>query len=91
MGYGAAMIFGRLIGNNLDIADKLQHIGLSVGIAITAAVTLANLVGAMLPFGFKKLGLDPAVTSGPFIASTMDVLGIVIYFSTATALLAALN
>ena len=91
MGYTAAMIFGRLLGGSETVAENLRQIALSVAVAITAAVTLANLVGAMLPFCFKKLGLDPAVTSGPFIASTMDVLGIVIYFSTASALLTAMN
>ncbi|HDZ44994.1 MAG TPA: magnesium transporter [Phycisphaerae bacterium] len=91
MGYGAAMVFGPLLGGGQTVADNLRQIALSVAVAITAAVTLANLVGAMLPFCFKKFGLDPAVTSGPFIASTMDVLGIVIYFSTASALLTAMN
>jgi magnesium transporter len=41
----------------------------------------------MLPFFFKRVGLDPAVTSGPFIASVMDVSGIMIYFTIATAVL----
>ena len=45
----------------------------------------------MFPFLFKKLGLDPAVTSGPFIASLMDVSGITIYFSVATGMLAAMT
>lgn len=59
----------------------------AVGMAIIAAVTLANLVGSMLPFFFKRVGVDPAVTSGPFIASVMDVTAIVIYFSIASAVL----
>jgi len=91
MGYFAAFVFGPLLGGGETITKNLSEIAISVALAITAAVTLANLAGAMLPFLFKRLGLDPAVTSGPFLASTMDVLGIVIYFSTATALLAALN
>ena len=48
---------------------------------------LANLVGSMLPFFFKRVGLVPAVTSGPFIASMMDVAAILIYFSTAALVL----
>ena len=66
-------------------------IALSVGLSITAAVTLANILGSMFPFLFKKLGLDPAVTSGPFIASLMDISGIVIYFSIAPSLLIAMT
>ncbi len=60
---------------------------LAVGIAMVAAVTLANLIGAMLPFAFKRIGLDPAVTSGPFIACLMDVSSILIFFSLAAGVL----
>ena len=59
-----------------------------VSLAILMAVALANLIGSMLPFFFKRVGVDPAVTSGPFIASLMDVSAIVIYFSIATTILA---
>ena len=67
------------------------QIALSVGVAMMVAVTMANLVGSMLPFLFKRIGLDPAVTSGPFIASLMDVSGILIYFSIASAVFAGMN
>ena len=70
---------------------ELGHMALAVAIAIAVAVTMANVIGAMLPFFFKRVGLDPAVTSGPFIASTMDVLGIVIYFTTAMTLINSLT
>jgi len=67
------------------------HIAVSVSLAITIAVTLANIIGSMLPFVFKRVGMDPAVTSGPFIASLMDVTGIMVYFSLATAILAIVS
>ena len=76
IGYVTVLLFGRPPG-----------IALSVAFAMTVAVTLANLLGSMLPFFFKRVGLDPAVTSGPFIASLMDVSGILIYFSIAIAVL----
>jgi len=76
LGYGAVMLFGRGHG-----------IGLAVALAIISAVTMANLLGSMLPFLFKRIGLDPAVTSAPFIASLMDVSAIMIYFSIAVAVL----
>ena len=72
----------------MDLARLARHIAMSVSLAIVLAVTLANLIGSMLPFFFKRIGLDPAVTSGPFIASLMDVSGILIYFSIATTVLA---
>ena len=45
-------------------------------------------VGSMLPILLRRLGFDPATSSGPFIASLVDVLGIVIYFNFAKLLLA---
>ena len=87
IGCFAAFVFAPLASAALDRA-QLPHVALSVALAITAAVTLANVIGSMLPFFFKWVGLDPAVTSGPFIASVMDISGIVIYFSIATTLLA---
>jgi magnesium transporter len=50
-------------------------------LSITGVVTVGTLVGSMLPFVFKSIGVDPAVCSGPFIATFVDVSGIVIYFS----------
>ena len=85
MGFIAASLFAK----GIDTKDyNPTGIALSVGLSITAAVTLANILGSMLPFFFKKVGLDPAVTSGPFIASLMDVSGIIIYFSVAATMLA---
>jgi magnesium transporter len=54
-----------------------------VGISLVACVTFGSVVGAGLPLLIKRLGLDPAVSSGPFIASLVDVLGIIIYMNIA--------
>ena len=62
-------------------------LAIAAGVAMLIAVTLANVLGAMLPFLFRRIGVDPAVTSGPFIACLMDVASIMIFFSIATALL----
>ncbi len=85
LGFAASWAFSSLL--TLDVGRR--HIAAAVALAILAAVTMANIVGSMLPFAFKRLGLDPAVTSGPFIASLMDVSGIVIYFTVATTIFAA--
>jgi magnesium transporter len=55
----------------------------AVGLSLIACVTFGSVVGAGLPLLMKRLGLDPAVSSGPFIASLVDVLGIVIYLNIA--------
>ncbi len=54
-----------------------------VAVALTLIVTVANLIGTMLPLLFKTMGLDPALMSGPFISTVMDITGIFIYFQVA--------
>jgi magnesium transporter len=63
----------------------------SVALAMIAAVSIANILGAMLPFFFKKVGADPAVTSGPLVACLMDISSILIFFSISSALLHAVT
>ncbi|MBS1975165.1 MAG: magnesium transporter [Bacteroidetes bacterium] len=63
-----------------------QHwmlIGLTVGFSLIGVVLWGTLSGSMLPIVLKKLGADPAVSSAPFVATLVDVTGLVIYFSVA--------
>ena len=55
----------------------------AVGMSLIACVTFGSVVGSGLPLLMKRLGFDPAVSSGPFIASLVDVLGIMIYMNIA--------
>ena len=48
---------------------------------------LGSLAGSMLPLLLKRLGLDPATSSAPFVATLVDVTGLIIYFSVALLLL----
>lgn len=59
----------------------------AVGLALVAVVTFGSVIGAALPLIIKRLGFDPAVSSGPFIASLVDVIGIVIYLKIAISVL----
>ncbi len=88
-GMAMGAILGVLGGAIVLILGTGGAHAVSVSLAIVASVTLANLVGSMLPFFFKRLGVDPAVTSGPFIASVMDVTAIMIYFTIAAAILSS--
>lgn len=56
---------------------------LVVALSLLTIVLFGNIIGAMLPFILSKLGLDPAVSSAPFVATIVDVSGIIIYFSIA--------
>lgn len=63
-------------------------VALTVGVALIGVILWGSLVGSMLPLILKKVGLDPATSSAPFVATFVDVTGIVIYFTVATAILA---
>ena len=62
-------------------------IALTVGIGLIGIVTFGSLAGSMLPFILKRLGFDPASASAPFVATLVDVTGLVIYFSVALIVL----
>jgi len=62
-------------------------IALAVGLALVGVVTFGSLAGSMLPFVLRRLGFDPASASAPFVATLVDVTGLVIYFSVAYAVL----
>lgn len=56
-------------------------IGLTVGFSLIGIVMWGTLAGAMLPFVLKRLGVDPATSSAPLVATLVDVTGLVMYFS----------
>ena len=66
-----------------DYGSHWSLVALTVGLALAAIVTFGSLTGSMLPFVLKRLGFDPATASAPFVATLVDVTGLVIYFSVA--------
>lgn len=62
-------------------------IALTIAVALVGIVTFGSLTGSILPFILKRLGFDPATASAPFIATLVDVTGIVIYFTAASIIL----
>jgi magnesium transporter len=62
-------------------------IGVTVAVSLVWIVVWGSIAGSMLPFALRRLGLDPASASAPFVATLVDVTGLVIYFSVATWIL----
>jgi magnesium transporter len=62
-------------------------VGLTVSFSLVGVVLWGTISGSMLPFLLKKLGLDPATSSAPFVATMVDVTGLIIYFTVAIFLL----
>ncbi len=78
------------IWQNLGLFDYGLHwglIALTVGTGLVGIVTFGSITGSMLPFLLKRLGFDPASASAPFVATLVDVTGLVIYFSVALLIL----
>ncbi len=63
--------------------DHYVRIALAVGLSLIGVVLWGTLSGSMLPLLLKRLGADPAVSSAPFVATLVDVTGLLIYFSAA--------
>ncbi|HKP77674.1 MAG TPA: magnesium transporter [Phenylobacterium sp.] len=70
-----------------DYGPHWPLIALTVGAGLVGIVTFGSLSGSMLPFLLKRLGFDPASASAPFVATLVDVTGLVIYFSIALVIL----
>jgi len=66
------------------------RIGLTVGFSLVGVVLWGTLSGSMLPIILKRLGADPAASSAPFVATLVDVTGLIIYFSVAYVFLEGL-
>jgi magnesium transporter len=74
----------------LGIFDYGEHwilVAITVGTALIGIVTFGSLSGSMLPFILKRIGFDPASASAPFVATLVDVTGLVIYFGVAALIL----
>lgn len=72
-----------------NYGTHVDRIALTVGFAVLGVVTFGSLAGSMLPFALRRLGFDPASASAPFVATLVDVTGIMIYFTVAALLLGA--
>ncbi|WP_294540875.1 magnesium transporter [uncultured Rhodoblastus sp.] len=70
-----------------DYGEHWTLIAATVGCALVGIVTFGSLAGSMLPFLLKRLGFDPATASAPFVATLVDVTGLIIYFSIAYQIL----
>ncbi|NDC77677.1 MAG: magnesium transporter, partial [Chitinophagia bacterium] len=61
--------------------EHYVFVGLAVGFSLLGVVLQGTLTGSMLPLFLKRMGADPAVSSAPFVATIVDVTGLIIYFT----------
>jgi magnesium transporter len=85
------LVLAGLLGGGLAILSFAVAMGFVdsmakaavVGITVFLVVAMGTVTGAMLPLGFKRMGLDPALMSNPLIAAVVDVVGVIIYYNVA--------
>jgi magnesium transporter len=75
IGFMRAFLFGE--------GQAAIQLAVIAGTGILCIVTLGTIIGSLLPIAIRKAGLDPAVSSAPFIASLIDVIGLIVYFGLA--------
>lgn len=78
------------IWQELGLFDYTEHwflVGVTIFLSLVGIVMWGTLSGSMVPFALRKFGLDPATSSAPFVATLVDVTGLVIYFSIAAVVL----
>ena len=94
-GFGLGVILGSIGFLRITIWSAFSDIygphwllvAFTVGVALIGIVLWGTLAGSMLPFALRRFGFDPATSSAPFVATLVDVTGLVIYFSVAVVVL----
>jgi len=90
VGFMLGSLYGILLGGSgyllglmgyMDIGVMTAfELGITIGVAIILAMATAAFVGAMVPVVLNRINLDPAVATGPFVTTSVDILGVVVYF-----------
>ena len=76
---GAGYVLGMIGYMDVGVITAVE-LGITVGIGIILAMATAAFVGALVPVVLHRINLDPAVATGPFVTTSVDILGVVVYF-----------
>ncbi len=91
VGFSVGLICSLLVGLMTFVLNGEMVLSLIVGVAMWANMITAATIGTLVPLIFKRVGVDPAVASAPFISTTIDITGISIYFTLTTILMSQFN
>ena len=81
------LIYGFVVGLVAQLKYSSELFALSVGIAVLCSMTMAALAGSLVPMTLAKINIDPAIASGPFVTTAIDIISVTLYFIIATTLL----
>jgi len=81
------VIYGLLIGTVAQFRYGTSALAVSVGLGVVCSMSVAALVGSLVPMVFARINIDPAVATGPFVTTSIDIISLLFYFMIATHLL----
>lgn len=81
------IVCGLLLSVMAYVWQQSLILGLVVGLSLAISIVIATILGSLVPVIMNRIGVDPALASGPFIATLMDITSMVIYFGLATLLI----
>lgn len=81
------LVYGMLIGIVAQAQYNREMFAISVGLAVICSMSVAALVGSLVPMVFARVNIDPAVATGPFVTTAIDIISVFFYFKIATILL----
>ena len=81
------LVYGILIGSVAQWRYSTEALAISVALAVISSMSIAALVGSLVPMAFARINVDPAVATGPFVTTAIDIISVFFYFMIATTLL----
>jgi len=81
------LVYGSLIGFVAQFQYSMGMLAVSVGLAVLSSMSIAALVGSLVPMAFARISIDPAVATGPFVTTAIDIISVFFYFMIATTFL----
>jgi magnesium transporter len=87
VGFILGAVYGLLIGTVAHLRYSTAMVAVSVALAVISSMAVAALVGSIVPMGFARINVDPAVATGPFVTTAIDIVSVYFYFQIATYLL----
>jgi magnesium transporter len=83
------VLYGFLLGlfATLKFVNTTPYLGLIVALSILSSMIISTFVGTLVPLLLSKLNVDPAIATGPFVTTSIDIIGVTLYFLIASALI----
>ncbi|MBW1776156.1 MAG: magnesium transporter [Deltaproteobacteria bacterium] len=81
------VVYGVFIGTVAQVRFSTMALAVSVGLALICSMSVAALIGSFVPMAFARFHIDPAVATGPFVTTSIDIVSVFFYFQIATVLL----